>query len=479
MAADDRPAGGSRNDDYHYYGPFGAPSGGPESSPTSAGVPGETGVPAGPPPSTPRRGADDTQPIPTVGPAYQQPLHQQPMHQPTPPPTQLFPAPGNVPPLQPGLPYPPPKPQRRERRGPTVGILLLAVILAAVIGGIAGYGGGLMAAPRPAGPDPASSQPANPTSQAPLPPAPPTANTVEVAKRALPSTVMIRSGSGDNGTSGSGFVLDAEGRIVTNNHVVENAADGGRITVIFNDGNRATAKILGRSPTYDLAVIQVPKSEELKPMAVGDSDAIQVGETVIAIGSPLGLANTVTQGIVSSKDRPVVVGGDDQDPSASSAYINALQTDAPINPGNSGGPLVDGEARVVGVNSAILTISSGRGQSGSIGLGFAIPINQAMDIAAMLIKDGKATYPVIGANVTDTPDGTGVELSSVEGGGPADKAGLADGDVVTSIDGKPVRAVEQLIVAIRTHRPADQVVLEYERAGQKSEAKVTLGAREG
>ncbi len=478
MAADDRPDRGSRNDDYHYYGPFGAPDGRPESSPPSAGMPAETGFPAAPPPSAPRRRADDTQPLPTVGPSYQQSAPQQPMHQPTPPPPQLFPAPGNVPPMQPGLPYPPPKPARRERRGPTVGILLLAVILAAVIGGIAGYGGGLIA-PRSAAPQTTSSQPPNPSQQPPLPPAPPIANTVEVAKRALPSTVMIRSGSGDNGTGGSGFVLDADGRIVTNNHVVENAADGGRITVIFNDGRRATAKILGRSPTYDLAVIQVPKSAELAPMAVGDSDAIQVGETVIAIGSPLGLANTVTQGIVSSKDRPVVVGGDEQDPSASSAYINALQTDAPINPGNSGGPLVDGEARVVGVNSAILTISSGRGQSGSIGLGFAIPINQAMDITKMLIKDGKATYPVIGANVTDTPDGTGVELSAIENGGPADKAGLADGDVVTSIDGKPVQAVEQLIVAIRTHRPDDQVVLGYERGGKKSEAKVTLGAREG
>ncbi len=312
-----------------------------------------------------------------------------------------------------------------------------------------------------------------------MPPAPPVANTVEVAKRALPSTVMIKSGSEGSGTSGSGFILDADGRIVTNNHVVENAANSGRITVIFNDGSRETAKILGRSPTYDLAVIQVKASEKLVPMQVGDSDAIQVGETVIAIGSPLGLANTVTEGIVSSKDRPVVVGGDDQDPAASSAYINALQTDAPINPGNSGGPLVDGEARVVGVNSAILTIGSGRGQSGSIGLGFAIPINQAMDIAKMLIKDGKATYPVIGANVTDASDGSGVELSGVEKGGPADAAGLADGDIVTSIDSKPVTALEQLIVAIRTHRPGDQVLLGFKRGTKESEAKVTLGAREG
>jgi len=360
-------------------------------------------------------------------------------------------------------------------------VLLFAVILAALIGGLAGYGGGMLA-PRAAAPQPTPTAPAPPsTTRSPLPPAPAEANTVEIAKRVLPSTVMIRSGSegGRGSAGGSGFILDGDGRIMTNNHVVENAADGGKITVIYDDGSRATAKILGRSPTYDLAVIQVPATEKLVPMEIGDSDATQVGETVVAIGSPLGLANSVTQGIISAKNRPVVVGGDDSDPGASSSYLNALQTDAPINPGNSGGPLVDAAGRVIGVNSAILSIGSERGQSGNIGLGFAIPINQAMDIGKMLIKDGKATYPVIGANVSDAPDGNGVELSGVESGGPADKAGLKDGDVVISIDGKPVRQLEELVVAIRVHRPGDQIVLGYERNGQKSEARVTLGEREG
>lgn len=446
--------------------PHGTSSPGSAAAPHPFAAPGPTGVPAGPPPE-PRRSQDHqpTQPIPGVGPGYRSAE-----------PTQLFPAPGNVPPLQPGPVFPPPPPQaqpgRQRRRGGGIGVLLLAVIIAALVGGLAGYGGGLLVPRAGTQATPVGGPP--PTTREPLPPAPPEANTVEVAKRVLPSTVMIRVGS----TGGSGFILDGEGRIMTNNHVVEKAANGGRITVVYNDGSRATARILGRSPTYDLAVIQVPTSEKLVPMEIGDSDAVKVGEAAIAIGSPLGLANTVTQGIISSKDRPVVV-GDDSDPGANTAYINALQTDAPINPGNSGGPLVDAGGRVIGVNSAILTIGSAQGQAGSIGLGFAIPINQAMDIGEMLIKDGKATYPVIGANVSDAPDGTGVELSGVESGGPADTAGLADGDVVTSIDGKPVTGLEQLIVAIRTHRPGDQIVLAYERGGKKAEAKVTLGAREG
>ena len=167
-------------------------------------------------------------------------------------------------------------------------------------------------------------------------------------------------------------MLDTAGRIMTNNHVVAGAADGGRIRVVFSDGRRQNATLLGRSPSYDLAVIKVRGSEDLDPLQFGDSEAIEVGEPVIAVGAPLGLPGTVTQGIVSAKDRPVVVNaGSDAD--APSAYINAIQTDAPINPGNSGGPLVDAAGRVIGVNSAILTLGSGQGQTGNIGLGFAIP----------------------------------------------------------------------------------------------------------
>jgi putative serine protease PepD len=199
---------------------------------------------------------------------------------------------------------------------------------------------------------------------------------------------------------------------------------------------------------------------------------------VIAIGSPLGLPGTVTAGIVSAKDRPVVVTGS-QDADAPSAYINGIQTDAPINPGNSGGPLIDSRARVIGVNSAILTLGETRGQSGSIGLGFAIPINQAMEIGKLLVADGKATYPVIGANVSNDDAAEGVRLTTVESGGPAATAGLQEGDVITTIDGKPVSSIQELIVTIRTHRPGERVTLEYQRGGSKRQAEVTLGSKEG
>jgi putative serine protease PepD len=239
---------------------------------------------------------------------------------------------------------------------------------------------------------------------------------------------MIQVGN----STGSGFVLDTEGRIMTNNHVVVGSGDGGKIRVVFANGQRQTATLLGRSPSYDIAVIKVKASGSLKPLAVGNSDQTEVGQPVIAIGSPLGLPGTVTQGIVSARNRPVVVNADSA-ADAPTAYINAIQTDAPINPGNSGGPLVDAEARVIGVNSAILTMGSTRSGSGNIGLGFAIPINQARAVGDQLIKKGKATYPVLGANVRTA--GAGVEVTSIDSNGPARKAGLQQGDVITKIDG--------------------------------------------
>ncbi len=197
---------------------------------------------------------------------------------------------------------------------------------------------------------------------------------------------------------------------------------------------------------------------------------------MVAIGSPLGLPGTVTQGIVSARNRPVVVSGK-EDADSPTAYINAIQTDAPINPGNSGGPMVDAEARVIGVNSAILTMGSSSGQTGNIGLGFAIPINQARTVSDQLIKRGKATYPVLGAKVKTSSDG--VEVTSVDDGGPARKAGLRSGDVITQIDGTPVAAMDELIVTIRTRRPGQVVALDYTRDSKKDQAKVTLGSRVG
>jgi len=302
-------------------------------------------------------------------------------------------------------------------------------------------------------------------------------NTVAVAKAVLPSTVMIRAVGGSSGSTGSGFGYDDSGHVVTNNHVVAGAADGGRLQVILADGTRAPATLVGRSPSYDLAVLRVQRAGP-KALPLGNSDATQIGQPVIAVGAPLGLPGTVTEGIVSAKDRPVVV-SEDADADSPTAYINAIQTDAPINPGNSGGPLIDAGGRVIGVNSAILTLGGNRTQSGNIGLGFAIPIRQAAEIADLLIAEGKATYPVIGADVDSTGATNGVRLSKVESGGPADRAGLNSGDLVTRINRQPVDTVEELIVAIRTHRPGEVVTLDYRRGGRSTTARVTLGGREG
>jgi putative serine protease PepD len=264
---------------------------------------------------------------------------------------------------------------------------------------------------------------------------------------------------------------------MTNNHVVADAAGGGRIRVVFADGRRTAGTLVGRSPSYDLAVIKVKADDRLRPVQLGDSTSAQVGATVVAVGSPLGLPGTVTQGIVSALDRPVTV-SESRSADAPTAYIDGIQTDAPINPGNSGGPLVDAGARVIGVNSAILTLGSSQGgEAGNIGIGFAIPVNQARVIGDLLIKDGKATYPIIGAQLSGTSGG--VEVDSVETGGPARKAGLQAGDLISTIDGRPVQTREELVVAIRTHRPGQTVTVDYSRGASKRQARITLGSRVG
>ena len=370
-----------------------------------------------------------------------------------------------------------PAPPRRGLRAGTV--VSVAALTALLIGGAAGYGGfrlaerGTSAAAPAATPSP--TEPVSRASARPLPAAPGQANTVEIAKRVLPGTVMIQIGS----STGSGFVLDTAGRIMTNNHVVAGAADGTRIRVVFADGRRQTATLLGRSPSYDLAVIKVKASPGLDPLPFGNSDDAQVGQPVIAVGSPLGLPGTVTQGIVSARNRPVVVNGS-SNADAPTAYINAIQTDAPINPGNSGGPLIDAAGRVIGVNSAILTLGASQGQTGNIGLGFAIPVNQADQIGRQLIDRGRASYPVIGATVKDGAGAAGgVEISTVEASGPAAKAGLRSGDLISRIDDTRVGTMQELIVSIRTRRPGQRVVLHYTRGSSDRTATVTLGRKEG
>lgn len=302
----------------------------------------------------------------------------------------------------------------------------------------------------------------------------------DVASRVLPSVVSISIESFRGSGSGSGFVIRSDGYILTNNHVVASAADGGgRITVQFQNGKSLPATIVGRSATYDLAVVKISASG-LKALSLGNSDNIVVGDSVIAIGAPLGLAGTVTTGIISAKNRAVTAGED----SGESSYINALQTDAAINPGNSGGPLVDATGAVIGVNSAIATLGSAfGGQSGSIGLGFAIPINQARRVADQLISEGKATHPIMGIALDQTYNGDGARITTstfgsvapITPGGPAARAGLQPGDVITELNGAPIKSADELIVAIRSKSPGDVVTVKYQRGSATRTAKVTLG----
>jgi putative serine protease PepD len=292
-----------------------------------------------------------------------------------------------------------------------------------------------------------------------------------LAARVLPSVVSIETMSSDGGSTGSGFVIDPNGYLLTNNHVV---ADAMTIKVMLNDGREFAAKILGRDESYDLAVLKI-SATGLKALQFGDSDKVQVGDPVIAIGSPLGLSGTVTQGIISAKNRPVTAGDRD----SSTSFISALQTDAAINPGNSGGPLVDATGAVIGVNSAIASLgSTGSAQSGSIGLGFAIPINQARKTADQLIRDGKATYPVIGVaiDMNFTSGGALIAKTStaIMAGGPAAKAGLRAGDLITAIDGLKIATPEELIVEIRTHDVGDEVTISYIRGKESRTAKLIL-----
>ena len=295
-----------------------------------------------------------------------------------------------------------------------------------------------------------------------------------LAARVIPGVVSISvSASGGSGT-GSGFFLSSDGYVLTNNHVVEAAATRGTITVAISTGKKYTAKIVGRDSSYDLAVLKIDVTGA-PTLQLGDSDKVAVGDAVIAIGSPLGLTGTVTTGIISAKDRAVTAG----DANTESSYINALQTDAAINPGNSGGPLVDATGAVIGVNSAIASLGI-NSQVGSIGLGFAIPINQARKTAEQLIKNGVATYPVIGVTLDMNFNGIGAKITTTENaimpGSPAQVAGLRAGDVITSFEGKAISGAEELIVAVRAKSVGDRVTLNYKRGGVSKTASLTLTA---
>jgi putative serine protease PepD len=288
-----------------------------------------------------------------------------------------------------------------------------------------------------------------------------------VAAAVQPSVVQLNvSGSQGDGT-GTGFVVSSDGYIVTNDHVAGDAGNDGTIDVTFIDGSTATGTLVGSDPGYDIAVVKVDRTE-LPALTLGSSDAVNVGDIAVAIGSPLGLQGTVTSGIVSALNRPVTAGGQ-----GDTAYINAIQTDAAINPGNSGGPLVNTAGEVIGVNSAIATV--GRGDAvGSIGLGFAIPVDTAKRIVDELINTGTSQTPVIGVQLDMGFEGPGGAVAQVTSGSPADDAGLQEGDVITKVDGNLISDSTALIVSIRANAPGDEIELTVLRNGDTLAVALTL-----
>ncbi|WP_333778614.1 S1C family serine protease [Streptomyces sp. IBSBF 3136] len=382
-----------------------------------------------------------------------------------------------------GSSYQQPAPKPRSGRGGLVAAVLVAALVAGGLGGGLGY---TLAKDNDTSGSTTVSASDSSASQVKRAPG----TIANVAARALPSTVTIEaeSTSGEGGT-GTGFVFDKQGHIVTNNHVVADAVDGGKLTATFPDGKKYDAEVVGHAQGYDVAVIKLKNApSDLQPLALGNSDRVAVGDETIAIGAPFGLSNTVTTGIISAKNRPVA--SSDGSSSSKASYMSALQTDASINPGNSGGPLLDASGAVIGINSAIQSSSSGglgAGQSGSIGLGFAIPINQAKYVAQQLIKNGKPVYAKIGASVSledstggakITDQGTGGS-AAVESGGPADKAGLKPGDVITKLDDHVIDSGPTLIGEIWTHKPGDKVTVTYKRGGDEHTVDLTLGSRVG
>jgi len=364
---------------------------------------------------------------------------------------------------------------RRARARLSAGAVAVVAAVSLLAGGLGGYLGQHLGAPK-------TSVVTNfPGAVGGPAPAPAPSSVAGIAATVLPSVVSINVHSSSEESTGSGFVLSADGYVLTNNHVVAHGAGSdGRIDVVFADGGHEQATIVGRTADYDLAVIKVTRAG-LTPLVLGDSDKARVGDPVIVIGAPLGLEGTVTTGIISALNRPVTAG--DGTDSSQTAFINAIQTDAAINPGNSGGPLVNGAGQVIGINSAIATQPGITGTAGNIGLGFAIPSNQARRTAAQLIQTGTATYPVVGAFLDARYDGEGVQVltttaadgePAVKPGGSADRAGIKPGDIILAIDGRPVTHPDELIVAIRAKAPGDSVLLKVRSGTAERDVRVML-----
>jgi putative serine protease PepD len=350
-------------------------------------------------------------------------------------------------------------PQPRKQRG--MGAVVVAAVIAGLVGGGAGFGGayallgdrGTTLSSAPQGSSSVNAAPGSVTA---------------AAQTVLPSTVDIRATLAQGEAEGSGVVLTANGDILTNNHVVAGSRE---LTVTMQDGSELPATVVGTSPSYDIAVIRVQGASGLTPATLGDSNSLQVGQPVVAIGSPRGLTGTVTTGIVSAFDRTVTVQGED----GQAVVYNGLQTDAPINQGNSGGPLVNLDGQLVGINSAIETTGQ---NAGSIGLGFAIPIDQARRVAEEIMNTGTATKPVLGVqgSIAASSD-DGAQIAAVQPGSPAETAGLREGDVVTKVGDAPVADFADLMARVGAHAPGEQVALTVTNGGAERTVTVTLGSQ--
>lgn len=381
-----------------------------------------------------------------------------------------FPAPTGVPPI---TAFQAPQVLARKPKG-RLGAMLVAASLSAVIGAGAGIGGFEYASQSQGATVSPIAVTTVPAAQSPV-----LDGTIAAAATALkPSVVTITVRAGQGGDIGTGVVLDRSGHILTNNHVVEAATRQGSVTVTFHNGTTAKAAVVGTSVSNDLAVIKVDGVQDLSPATFAKSSSVQVGESVVAAGAPLGLSETITSGIVSNTARPVRSGNNND------AVYLAVQTDTAINPGNSGGPLVNLNGSVVGINSSIASTGSsadGSSQSGSIGIGFAIPSDVAVRVASELIANGKSTNAALGVTVqgadsSTSAGATGVALQTVTRGGAADRAGLAAGDLVTKVDNFATTSADGLIAATRYYAPGTKVAVTYIHGGGTRTSDVTLGS---
>jgi putative serine protease PepD len=362
--------------------------------------------------------------------------------------------------------------ESRHARGPRRWLIWVATGTALVVGGV--VGGVIVGATQSSGSTVHSGSPASSSTVSACP-------VTSVAEQVIPSVVTIAASGASGSGTGSGEVIRSGGYVLTNNHVISVAAgSGGSVHVLFADGQASPATITGRDPQTDLAVLHVDTSRELKVISLGSSSSVKVGQPVVAIGAPLGLSGTVTSGIVSALDRTVEVPGEND---RSALLVSAVQTDASINPGNSGGALVNCEGKLVGVPTAGAAVPNSAG--GSIGLGFAIPVDLAKRIADEIIATGSATHAFFGLQTVPIPPAAaeqaglpeGLFVQAVTPGGPAAAAGLRTDDVITKIDGEPATSNVQLQELTLTKKPGDTVSIEYTRDGHSSTATVTLAAQ--